>query len=144
MLVVNKPAGYTVHPTRGHKSGTMANGVAKYMLDTGQSFKIRFINRLDMETSGVLLLGKNQLSQGELMKQMKADTVTKLYRAIVHGIPASSSPSRPFPGQTKTMRWQRPFPWSSWILRPAARTRSASTWRTSDARSQATASMARS
>ena len=90
LLVVNKPAGYTVHPTRGHKSGTMANGVAKYMLDTGQSFKIRFINRLDMETSGVLLLGKNQLSQGELMKQMKADTVTKLYRAIVHGIPEES------------------------------------------------------
>jgi 23S rRNA pseudouridine1911/1915/1917 synthase len=87
LLIINKPAGYTVHPTRGHKSGTIANGVAQYMLDTDQSFKIRFINRLDMETSGVLLLGKNQLAQGEVMKQMKADTVTKLYRAIVHGIP---------------------------------------------------------
>ncbi len=90
LLIINKPAGYTVHPTRGHQNGTIANGVAQYMLDTNQSFKIRFINRLDMETSGVLLLGKNQLAQGELMKQMKQGTVTKIYRAFVRGIPEKS------------------------------------------------------
>lgn len=85
LLIIDKPAGYVVHPTKGHVTGTIANGVAHYMENTEQRFKIRFINRLDMDTSGVLLLGKNQLAQGELMKQMKADRVEKTYLAIVHG-----------------------------------------------------------
>ena len=46
LLIINKPAGYVVHPTNGYTENTIANGVAQYMIDTNQSFKIRFINGL--------------------------------------------------------------------------------------------------
>ena len=52
--------------TKGHPDHTIANGVMKYMEDTGQSFKIRFVNRLDMDTSGLLVLRKNAYIQDKL------------------------------------------------------------------------------
>jgi len=58
LLIINKQPGYTVHPTKGHPNHTIANGVMKYMQDTGQEFKIRFVNRLDMDTTGLLVLAK--------------------------------------------------------------------------------------
>lgn len=57
-----------------------------HMLETGQSFKIRFINRLDTDTSGLLLVGKNSYSQNEITKQMRAKTIEKHYIAVVNGI----------------------------------------------------------
>ena len=86
LLVINKQPGVTCHPTKGHKDQTIANGAMKYMQDTGQSFKIRFINRLDMDTSGILLLGKNSFVQAELIKQMDNDITEKKYIALVSGI----------------------------------------------------------
>ena len=58
----------------------------KYMQDTGQTFKIRFVNRLDMDTTGLLIVAKNSHSQDDLTKQMKANTIEKRYIAIVNGI----------------------------------------------------------
>lgn len=86
LLMVNKQPGFVVHPTKGHPNHTIANGVMKYMLDSGQSYKIRFINRLDMDTSGVLAIAKNSLSQASFMKQGQAGRVEKRYLAIVRGI----------------------------------------------------------
>ncbi|QIB69600.1 RluA family pseudouridine synthase [Aminipila butyrica] len=86
LLILNKQPGYVVHPTKGHPLHTMANGIAQYMLDTHQSFKIRFINRLDMNTSGLLVVAKNSHSQDDFTKQMKANQVTKRYVAIVRGL----------------------------------------------------------
>ncbi len=86
ILVINKQPGFVVHPTKGHPVHTIANGIMQYMTDTNQSFKIRFINRLDMNTSGLLAIGKNSHSQDELTKQMKEHTVEKHYTAIVKGI----------------------------------------------------------
>jgi len=86
LLVINKPAGYVVHPTAGHPVNTMANGITKYIIDTKQSFKIRFINRLDMDTSGLLVIAKNAHCQEEFVKQMKAGKVSKKYIAVVEGI----------------------------------------------------------
>ncbi|MBV5343263.1 RNA pseudouridine synthase, partial [bacterium] len=65
---------------------TIANGITQYMLDTNQSFKIRFINRLDRDTSGLLALGKNSHAQDGFVKQMKAGLVEKKYLAIVKGL----------------------------------------------------------
>ena len=56
---IDKQAEVTVHPTKGHPDHTIANGLMNYMNQTGQSFKIRFINRLDMDTTGILIIGKN-------------------------------------------------------------------------------------
>ena len=85
ILILNKQPGVTVHPTKGHPDHTLANGLMKYMNDTGQTFKIRFVNRLDMDTSGLLIVAKNAHAQEEITKQMKANTTEKRYKAIVHG-----------------------------------------------------------
>lgn len=86
LLVLNKPPGYVVHPTHGMPEHTIANGISKYMIDTGKSFKIRFINRLDMDTSGLLVVGKNSYAQDSYVRQQNAGTVRKEYLAIVYGI----------------------------------------------------------
>ncbi len=86
LLVINKQAGIVVHPTKGHHSHTMANGVMNYMLESKQSFKIRFINRLDMETSGILVVAKNSHVQDDFTKQMANNKVEKKYMAVLKGI----------------------------------------------------------
>jgi len=90
-LIINKQAGVTVHPTKGHPDHTIANGLMKYMSDTQTSFKVRFVNRLDMDTSGVLVIAKNQITQADLNKQMLYGETTKEYIAIVAGCPAEDS-----------------------------------------------------
>lgn len=91
LLVINKQPGVIVHPTKGHPVHTIANGVMNYMIDTDQSFKIRFVNRLDMDTSGLLIIGKNSHTQASLMNQMKSNEVEKRYVAIVKGIISEDS-----------------------------------------------------
>lgn len=86
LLVINKQYGITVHPTKGCPSHTLANGIMHHMLETDQSFKIRFINRLDTDTSGLLLVGKNSYIQNEITKQMRVKTIDKHYIAVVNGI----------------------------------------------------------
>ena len=86
LMIINKQPGITVHPTKGHPVHTLANGIMKYMEDTNQMFKIRFINRLDMDTSGLIAVGKNSHAQDDLVKQMQANTIRKRYIAIVNGI----------------------------------------------------------
>lgn len=86
MLIINKQPGFVVHPTKGHPNHTIANGVMQYMLDTKQSYKIRFINRLDMDTSGILAVAKNSLSQASFMKQGQAGLIEKRYVSIVKGV----------------------------------------------------------
>ena len=85
LLIINKPAGYTVHPTHGHQNHTMANGLQKYMRESGETYKIRFVNRLDMDTSGLLVIGKNSHAQDEMVRAMKSDRVRKYYKALVIG-----------------------------------------------------------
>lgn len=85
LLIINKQPGFVVHPTKGKPCHTIANGIMKYILDTNQKFKIRFVNRLDMDTSGLLIVAKNSHAQDEFTKQMRANHVKKRYIAIVKG-----------------------------------------------------------
>lgn len=85
LLVINKQPGYVVHPTKGHPNHTIANGVMKYMMEREERYKIRFVNRLDMDTSGLLIVSKNSHCQDDFSKQMAVNTVVKKYVAIVHG-----------------------------------------------------------
>lgn len=85
LLIVNKQPFLVVHPTKGHPTGTLANGIAKLFLDEGLDIKIRFINRLDRDTSGLMMIAKNPYAQTVISEQMIAGTVTKEYLAIVHG-----------------------------------------------------------
>lgn len=91
ILIINKQPGLIVHPTKGHPSGTVANALMHYMEKTGQSFKIRFVNRLDMDTSGLLVIAKNAYCQNDYTHQMKENLVEKRYISIVKGIIESDS-----------------------------------------------------
>ena len=86
LLIINKQPGIIVHPTKGHPLHTIANGLVKYMEDNNQQFKIRFINRLDMDTSGLLVIAKNSHAQDDFTKQMKYNSIEKRYKALVKGI----------------------------------------------------------
>lgn len=86
ILLVNKQPGITVHPTKGHPCHTLANGIQKYMEDSHQSFKIRFANRIDMDTTGIVIVAKNSNAQNGISTQMRAHTVGKEYTALVCGV----------------------------------------------------------
>lgn len=85
MMVVDKKPYIVVHPTLGHPTGTIANALAKHFNDIGINTKIRFINRLDRDTSGVLLIAKNPYAQQIISTQMKENSTDKRYIALVHG-----------------------------------------------------------
>ena len=86
LLVVNKQPYVVVHPTKGHPDGTIGNGIAKHFMDNGFDGKIRFINRLDRDTSGLLLIAKNGYAQQIISNQMQDDAVEKRYMALVLGV----------------------------------------------------------
>ena len=86
IIAVNKQPGIIVHPTKGHPSHTVANAVMKYMIDSGQSFKIRFANRIDMDTTGIIIVAKNANAQNEISNQMRNGTIIKKYIALVEGV----------------------------------------------------------
>lgn len=85
MMVVDKKPYIVVHPTLRHPTGTVANALAKHFNDIGINTKIRFINRLDRDTSGVLLIAKNPYAQQIISTQMKENQTDKRYVALVHG-----------------------------------------------------------
>ena len=85
IMLINKQPGIIVHPTKGHPEHTVANGIMKYMADTGQSFKVRFANRIDMDTTGIIIVAKNANAQNDLSDQMRRNTVVKKYIALVEG-----------------------------------------------------------
>ncbi|WP_379133143.1 RluA family pseudouridine synthase [Paenibacillus sp. sgz500958] len=91
LLVVNKAAGIIVHPTHGHYTGTLANGVVHYWEQQNKQYRFRPVHRLDQETSGVLVIAKNPYIHQHISEQMIAGTVDKRYTAFVHGVPASPS-----------------------------------------------------
>lgn len=95
LLLLNKQPGVTVHPTKGHTHGTIANGLMTYMQEhageNGNPFKIRFVNRLDMDTSGLLIVAKNAYVQNDIVAQMKQDHLKKEYTALVCGIIAEEA-----------------------------------------------------
>lgn len=86
LLILDKPAGIAVHPSISHYTDSLANGV-KYYFDTiGLKRKIRPVNRLDLNTSGLIAFAKNEYVQECLIQQMQTNEFKKEYLAIVHGI----------------------------------------------------------
>lgn len=87
ILLINKPAGLPCHPVIGNRENTLANYLASHYLETGQSFTARVINRLDNDTSGLVLFAKNALSAGILNDMARRRLISKEYTAITLGIP---------------------------------------------------------
>jgi 23S rRNA pseudouridine1911/1915/1917 synthase len=90
--VVNKPPGMVVHPARGHWSGTLAGALAHHFGDTlsalGGPTRPGIVHRLDRDTSGVILIAKNDLAHSRLSLQFQERTVRKEYFALVAGQPS--------------------------------------------------------
>ena len=85
IIVVNKSPNMVVHPTKRHQSGTLANALMYYFKETNQKCIVRLVSRLDMDTSGLIIIGKNQYAHMELSKEMTLNNVEKRYLAVVHG-----------------------------------------------------------
>lgn len=87
ILVVDKPPYMVVHPTKSHDESTLANAAAYYFKSRNEKMKIRFVNRLDMNTSGLVVIAKNPYAHHIISEDMAKDQVEKKYLAIVKGIP---------------------------------------------------------
>jgi 23S rRNA pseudouridine1911/1915/1917 synthase len=94
LIVVNKPAGMVVHPAAGHFSGTLVNAVLGYQPDIegiGGEERPGVVHRLDKETSGLILLAKNERAHRWLQDQFRLRKVEKTYLALVDGKPPTPS-----------------------------------------------------
>ena len=94
LIVVNKPAGMVVHPAAGHASGTLVNAVLGYEPDIegiGGEERPGVVHRLDKETSGLILLAKNERAHRWLQDQFRLRKVEKIYLALVDGKPPTPS-----------------------------------------------------
>jgi 23S rRNA pseudouridine1911/1915/1917 synthase len=94
LIVVNKPAGMVVHPAAGHPSGTLVNAVLGYEPDIegiGGEERPGVVHRLDKETSGLILLAKNERAHRWLQDQFRLRKVEKTYLALVDGKPPTPS-----------------------------------------------------
>jgi 23S rRNA pseudouridine1911/1915/1917 synthase len=85
LMVVNKDAGIPIHPSQGNFYNTLANGIAYYFKEKGENFIYRAINRLDRDTTGLLILAKNPLSACILSDMVKKREINRNYLAIVCG-----------------------------------------------------------
>lgn len=85
LLVINKPPFCVTHPTKSHQLDTLANYISYYWHDRGVSAKIRFINRLDRDTTGIVAIAKNKYVHHYVQNEMNSGKVRKVYHAFVHG-----------------------------------------------------------
>ncbi|MBQ1187476.1 MAG: RluA family pseudouridine synthase, partial [Peptococcaceae bacterium] len=89
LLIVNKPVGLVVHPAHGHYSGTLVNGLLAHCTDlSGINGKMRpgIVHRIDKDTSGLLMIAKNDLAHQHLAEQLKAHSIKRAYYALVQGV----------------------------------------------------------
>ncbi|EQF26126.1 pseudouridine synthase, RluA family protein [Clostridioides difficile CD160] len=86
IIMVNKPPFMVVHPTKSHYDKTIANGISYYIDSKKENVKIRFVNRLDMNTSGLVIVAKNAYAHHTLSIAMSENKVKKTYITVVDGI----------------------------------------------------------
>lgn len=90
ILIVNKPKGMVVHPSAGHYSGTLVNALMHYCKDdlSGINGVMRpgIVHRIDMDTTGSLLVCKNDFAHQNIAEQLKEHDIKRIYHAIVHGV----------------------------------------------------------
>ena len=88
IIVLYKPPGIVVHPAPGHSSGTLVHGLLKHCTDLsgiGGVLRPGIVHRLDKDTSGVMIVAKNDMAHQFLSQQFKNGTIKKEYVALVHG-----------------------------------------------------------
>lgn len=96
VLVIDKPAGLVVHPGSGNWSGTLLNGLLAYHPPLGVVPRAGIVHRLDKDTSGLMVVAKTLPAQTDLVAQLQARSVKRIYRAVADGIV-------PFDGKIETL-----------------------------------------
>ncbi|EEQ61872.1 pseudouridine synthase, RluA family [Clostridiales bacterium 1_7_47FAA] len=90
IILVNKPKGMVVHPAAGHYSHTLVNGLMYHCKNqlSGINGVMRpgIVHRIDMDTTGVLIVCKNDMAHNSIAAQLKEHSITRRYQAIVHGV----------------------------------------------------------
>ncbi|MEW6669368.1 MAG: RluA family pseudouridine synthase [Thermodesulfobacteriota bacterium] len=90
LIILNKPAGLVIHPAPGHPRGTLVHGLLQHCRDlsgVGGVLRPGIVHRLDKDTSGLMVVAKNDRAHTSLSAQFKSGKVKKRYLAIVHGVP---------------------------------------------------------
>lgn len=108
ILICNKPSGLPCHPGRGHYLDNLGSLAAAYCREKGEDPTIRAVGRLDKDTSGLVVLAKNQTAAARLWKQKEKQIFQKTYIAAVHGVPEKEKsrirlPMGPVPGEKNRM-----------------------------------------
>lgn len=86
LLVVNKAAGVPIHPSQGNHDNTLANGIAWYLREKGEVATYRAINRLDRDTTGLLILARHALSACMLSEMVRTHAIRRCYLAAASGL----------------------------------------------------------
>lgn len=90
LIFINKPKGMVVHPAPGHSSGTLVNGLLYHcgssLSGINGILRPGIVHRIDMDTTGVLVVCKNDQAHNHVAKQLAEHTITRKYYAIVHGV----------------------------------------------------------
>jgi 23S rRNA pseudouridine1911/1915/1917 synthase len=86
LIVIDKPPGLVVHPTRGYPDGTLANGLMYYWRQQGKSYRFHPVTRLDKDTSGLMVIAKHAYAHAFLAQQMEKKRYERIYLAIAEGI----------------------------------------------------------
>ena len=90
LLVVNKPKGMVVHPAAGHYSGTLVNGImyhcGRELSGINGVMRPGIVHRIDRDTTGSLIVCKNDRAHNHIAAQLKEHSVTRRYRAVCHGV----------------------------------------------------------
>lgn len=87
IVALDKPAGTVINPIGAYTDNTLANGLAYYFHSKGYKMKIRPVNRLDIDTTGIVVFAKNGFVHDKLRKQMIANQYHREYIGVVHGCP---------------------------------------------------------
>jgi len=126
LLVLDKPAGLVVHPSAGHARGTLVNALLHHvrgLSGVGGVLRPGIVHRLDKETSGCLVVAKNDVALQALQRAFQERTVEKTYLALVHGHPPAS-------GRLETLHARHPRDRKRFTGRSRAGKPAVTTWRT--------------
>lgn len=86
MIIVNKPAGFVVHPAAGHYSGTLQNALLHYDSSLEQVPRAGIVHRIDKDTTGLLIVARNLIDHKRLVRLLQKREIHREYQAVVHGV----------------------------------------------------------
>lgn len=107
LMIINKPAGMVVHPTKNYQSGTLANALKYHWEAQHEAASFHPVHRLDRSTSGLILIAKNSWAHQQLDLQLTSQQINRLYLAVCCGIPSQTSAKIDLPLETIPHRLKR-------------------------------------